>query len=455
MDAAFDRRSNHSTADPSARSETLRDRDRILYSDAFRRLGGVTQVAAGDPQMGLHNRLTHSLKVEQVGFSLFTKLRKSSPELDADGDAVRAACLAHDLGHPPFGHAGEQQLDCLVVCDEHRSNPRTQDRREADPCDACLLEDGFEGNAQSLRILAVLAVHRETSGEPVGLDLTRQSLAASLKYPWTRGSVDHKKTKWGAYDCDASILAWALEQAQRAPTLDAQIMDWADDISYAVHDVEDFYRVGLVPVDDYKSNTESLRVFLEYVESPRALGPLSSEVKEALASMLEFFPASRFSGRTEDLAALDRLRGVLLTQFINAAHLNDVGELEREPIQEMLNSIVKQLIWYHIIDEPTLSNIQAGQQRVLREIFHTLRPVAEDAYHSGGAEEPDEQALRRLPYGLRRAISVGLLQPSTYTLKQKIARGLLDYMSGLSDSEAYQLHAVLQGREHAGQLHRF
>ncbi|OLT54120.1 hypothetical protein BJF88_10090 [Cellulosimicrobium sp. CUA-896] len=230
-------------------------------------------------------------------------------------------------------------------------------------------------------------------------------------------------------------------------------MDWADDISYAVHDVEDFFRASLVPVDDYKSNTETLDILLEYVESPRALGPLTGEVKDALTSMLEFFPAARFSGRTEDLAALDRLRGVLLTQFINAASV-DAQALVREPIQERLNSILKQLIWFHIIDDPTLSNIQAGQRRVLREIFEALRPVAEEAYGSGGTEPPGEQALRRLPYGLRRAIGVGLSQESGYTLRQKIVRGLLDYIAGLSDSEAYHLHAVLRGREHAGQLHR-
>ncbi|WP_075827884.1 deoxyguanosinetriphosphate triphosphohydrolase family protein [Cellulosimicrobium sp. CUA-896] len=453
MEGAVERRSGRSTRDPSFRSETLRDRDRILYSDSFRRLGGVTQVAIGDPSMALHNRMTHSLKVEQVGFSLYSKLTAQPSDVDADPDAIRAACLAHDLGHPPFGHAGEQELDRLVVCPEHREGPRTFERRAADPCPNCLLEDGFEGNAQSFRILTALAVHRESPGRPIGLDLTRRSLAATTKYPWTRGTSGRKQSKWGGYDCDAGALEWALGSTDADPTLDAQIMDWADDISYAVHDVEDFFRASLVPVDDYKSNTETLDILLEYVESPRALGPLTGEVKDALTSMLEFFPAARFSGRTEDLAALDRLRGVLLTQFINAASV-DAQALVREPIQERLNSILKQLIWFHIIDDPTLSNIQAGQRRVLREIFEALRPVAEEAYGSGGTEPPGEQALRRLPYGLRRAIGVGLSQESGYTLRQKIVRGLLDYIAGLSDSEAYHLHAVLRGREHAGQLHR-
>lgn len=451
MPDALERRSGRVVRDASFRSPTTRDRDRVLYSDGFRRLGGVTQVALGAPGMALHNRLTHSLKVEQVGSSLLSKLLAESPEVDADIGAVGAACLAHDIGHPPFGHAGEQELHRLVVCDRHRAEPRPLARRVDDPCDDCLLEDGFEGNAQTFRIIAVLAIHRDSRQVPLGLDLTRRSLAACIKYPWTRGAADRKPSKWGAYDCDAEILEWVMGGQIAEPTLDAQIMDWADDISYGVHDVEDFFRAGLIPVDDYKANTESLEVFIHYVESPEALGPLTDEVKGALSSMLALFPGARFSGRSENLAALDELRGTLLTQFINAATIEE-GTLRRDPIQQRLNAILKQLIWYHIIDEPTLANIQAGQRRVLRDIFESLLPVAEEAYHRGGSEAPGEQALRRLPHGLRRAIALGLAQTSHYTLNQKIVRGLLDYASSLSDSEAYRVHAILRGREHAGHL---
>lgn len=404
--------------------------------------------------MALHNRLTHSLKVEQVGVSMHTRLAALDDNGMAETDlyAIAAACLAHDLGHPPFGHAGEQELDSLVVCVDHRGKtPRPHDVRKSDPCAKCKLEDGFEGNAQSLRIVAVLAVHKDSVDEPIGLDLTRASLAATIKYPWLRGTVGKKASKWGAYDCDKDILEWAMG-ARQDPSLDAQIMDWADDISYAVHDIEDFHRAGLIPLDDYKPETETVNRFLSYVESENALGALSDETKSVLDQIFELFPRARFSGQTLDLAALDKLRGTLLTQFIGAASIS-MGGLVRDEIQDALNAVLKQLIWYHIIDEPTLAHIQIGQRRVLRDIFETIETYALDAYRIGGqSSSPDEQSLRRLPYNLRRTIEVAFKQESNYTHAQKIYRGILDYMSGLSDAEAYHLHAVLKGREVVGHL---
>ena len=118
-----------------------------------------------------------------------------------------------------------------------------------------------------------------------------------------------------------------------------------------------------------------------------------------------------------------------------------------------MNSILKQLTWFHIIDNPLLSNIQKGQRRVLREIHQIIRPEAHSAYGRGGDGKPGERELRRLPHALRRAIELGMQQEdSGYTLEQTIDRGVLDYMAGLSDDEAYHLHAVLKGRDFAGHL---
>ena len=105
-DPQHERRSGKNTTDVQLRPPARRDRDRILYSDSFRRLGGVTQTALGDASLQMHNRLTHSLKVEQVGTSLHGMLAAKVPDF-ADPDAIEAACLGHDIGHPPFGHAGE------------------------------------------------------------------------------------------------------------------------------------------------------------------------------------------------------------------------------------------------------------------------------------------------------------------------------------------------------------
>jgi dGTPase len=408
--------------------------------------------------MLLHNRLTHSLKVEQVGLSLFSKLHENDTSLAAtvDRNAIAAACLAHDLGHPPFGHAGEQELHSLVVCRKHRATPRTMSDRRGDPCGTCLLEDGFEGNAQSFRIVTALAVHkswREVAEDKkfYGMDLTAATLQATTKYPWARGDNPSKRNKWGAYDLDVPTLDLLTGGSQEL-ALAAQIMDWADDISYAAHDLEDFYRTGHIPLDQYRSRTEAVAEFLEYVESAAVLGPVKKETKEALTGLIElYFPTRRFAGDPEEISDLDELRSQMLTKFIEAATV--IGaDLQVEDLQADLNRVVKQFTWYHVIDDPKLANIQAGQRRVLREIFHALRAQVVDVYRVGKPGDVDRRGMRRLPRYLQWAVEVALGQPGDGTKSERVHRGLIDYIASLSDSDAYHQHSVLKGREPVGHL---
>src|SRR5271170_455642 len=150
--------------DGDDRTEFQRDRDSILYSSALQRLSTTTQVVSGEQGRVFHNRLTHSLQVAQVGRRLAEKLKLKQPDLATlyrlNEDVVEAACLAHDLGHPPFGHLAETALNKLA-----RKSRGIQ---------------GFEGNAQSFRIVTVLAFRSEKFE---GLNLTRQTLRAILKYP--------------------------------------------------------------------------------------------------------------------------------------------------------------------------------------------------------------------------------------------------------------------------------
>jgi len=221
MIARTDRR--HEVSLDDQRNKFQRDRDRILYSSAFRRLAGITQIVRAGESDVFHTRQQHTLKVAQVGRRLaellLEKQRDEAEVLGLNAEVVEAAALAHDLGHPPFGHIGEKTLHNLVITNGD--------------------DDGFEGNAQTFRIITSHAVRFDNCP---GLDLCRATLAACIKYPWLREPGNERRDrKWGAYkiDRDDFIFARALFQ-HSAKSTEAELMDWSDDIAYSVHDLEDF-----------------------------------------------------------------------------------------------------------------------------------------------------------------------------------------------------------------------
>jgi dGTPase len=246
----------------SARTEFARDRARVTHSSALRRLGAKTQVLQPGSNDFARTRLTHSLEVAQVG-------REMAVEFEIDPDIVDTACLAHDLGHPPFGHNGEKGL-----------NEWAKDF------------GGFEGNAQTLRLLTRIEQKvYSKDGVAFGLNLTRASLDASCKYPWTRefavqDTGADRSIKFGVYEDDVPVFEWLrLGAKERVKCFEAQIMDFSDDVAYSVHDFEDAVVEGFIKLEELKGSSRE-----------------SAIVKE-----IERWNGSRIS--SDDLgAALDRLQ---------------------------------------------------------------------------------------------------------------------------------------------------
>jgi dGTPase len=273
------------------RSPYERDRARVLHSAAFRRLAAKTQVHLAGTDDFLRTRLTHSLEVAQIA-------REMGARLGCDPDVVDVAGLAHDLGHPPFGHNGEDALDAAAH--------------------AC---GGFEGNAQTLRVLTRLeAKVYGPAGLSAGLNLTRASLDAACKYPWRR---EPGRPKFGVYADDAPVFAW-LRAGVRDPRrrcLEAQVMDWADDVAYSVHDVEDGIHSGYVSVgrliDDADERASVCAAAAEaYSAEPvAALAP----VLDGLLADPALAQVAGYDGSHRAQAGLKAMTSVFTGRFVAAA----------------------------------------------------------------------------------------------------------------------------------------
>jgi dGTPase len=354
----------------AGRTDFERDRARVLHCAALRRLAAKTQVVAALAADFPRTRLTHSLECAQIG-------RELGREIGCDPDLVDAACLAHDIGHSPFGHNGEFALNELAA-----------------PC------GGFEGNAQTLRLLTRL----EPKVPGAGLNLTRATLDAALKYPWLGG----RESKYGVYAEDAEVFAWIRQGApDRRPCLEAQVMDWADDVAYSVHDLEDGLHAGLITMKNLQSFSE--RAVVAQTTASNYCGdevPVA-ELAEVLDSLLELeaWPA-HYDGGPDTVAALKNLTSELIGRFCVAAQQATLARFGRSgpltryaadlivPRRQRLEcALLKGITAHYVMSRAGAAQAQARERELLAELAsaiergapRTLDPLLRPSWEAAGS----------------------------------------------------------------------
>ncbi|MBB3159343.1 dGTPase [Microbacterium proteolyticum] len=460
------------------------DLERIQFSPYFSRLSAVTQVVS--PSIGgapVHNRLTHTLKVSAiarvVALQLNTRSRRAGEGEVCNATVVEAAAYAHDLGHPPFGHLGESTLDRLA---------RTE----------LGLADGFEGNAQTYRILTALDV---VENAPRGLNLTAAVRSASAKYPWApsveateierigaprgiRRSSDgaYSVHKYSAYDLDLADLAEARQGVDAEPlrqSIEGAVMDLADDIAYSVHDVDDFYRAGIL---DHAPIAAEFRGWLDDVLEWRSrddaevraeLAPgaglerlrrkmrrddpwiaddeaFLDAVSDVDAEMVTDLLARPFDG---SLTAERRLAGFTdrwIRRFQESARLRPLDTPRAGPV------VLSPWAWHHVevlkfvhkrfvLSRPDLAIQQRGMSRILARSVRALDEWLDD-----------DRDRARTPRRLRELIALAREQYAALPAGRRPSdaeaetlarsRGIVDYVASLTDAQALALSEAISGR---------
>jgi dGTPase len=389
-------------APDSGRTAFQRDRARVLHSSALRRLAAKTQVVEVGQADFPRTRLTHSLECAQIG-------RELGAVLGCDPDLVDAACLAHDIGHPPFGHNGEQALAGFAA-----------------PC------GGFEGNAQSLRLLTRI----EAKILRAGLNLTRATLDATLKYPWL-ASAAPASGKYGCYDEDAEVFDWIRDGAPAGQRcLEAEVMDWADDVAYSVHDLEDGLHSGLITLERLRDHAE--RGAVARLTLARYCPPGSvtiDELGEVFDRMLGLgcWP-DRFDGEPRTAAAVKNLTSELIGRFCRAAQTATqstgagraltrfAAGLEVPRQQRLECALLKGVTAYYVMGRAGAVASQARERAVLAELAQALADTA--------------------PAGLDPMFRPGYLAAESDAAR---LRTVVDQVASLTDTSALSWHARLCG----------
>ena len=406
-------------AEPPKRAERTsfeRDRARLVHSASLRRLAAKTQVVGPQTDDFVRNRLTHSLEVAQVA-------RDLGRTLGCDPDLVETAALAHDLGHPPFGHNGERALDAV-----------------SGPC------GGFEGNAQTLRLLTRLEAKRhDGDGRSAGLNLTRATLDASTKYPWTRadapaaarlsGDSGGSACKFGVYDDDVEVFDWVREgvEGQRR-CVEAQVMDLADDVAYSVHDLEDGIVAGALDPSRLADRTQRAEVW-QTVREWYLPGAADDELEEALRELraVTSWPDGGYDGGRRALAALKDLTSDLIGTFCTQVRDATVERFGERPLVRHAADVVvprRTMVAVTVLKGVAAHYVMRAEDRVA--MLERQREVVADLV---------SLLSRRGPAALAPALRADHEAAGSDAARLRV---VVDQVASLTDASALEWHARLR-----------
>lgn len=391
-----------------SRTAFQQDRDRIIYTSSFRRLQAKTQVFFAGEYDFYRTRLTHSIEVAQIGRSIANHLKAESPLLSenyfVDADLVEAVCLAHDIGHPPFGHAGEKTINVLM-----------KDR------------GGFEGNAQTLRMLTE-TIYSGPAGRE-GMNPTRAFMDGVMKYKMLYRQMfegDRQPANHFLYDDQETCLTHIFGQPipeyllrdrklNRFRSLECQIMDWADDTAYSLNDLIDGISAGLMT---------TLRIE-KWAAEENVEGADAEAIHTLLRAMQEKKLVRTFSRRIGDFISACSLAET--SNFMSGKTHRYAYSLVIEPAVRQMASLYAKLSREIVFFSPQIFQLEHKADFLLRRLFHAF----EENYLTEGGQgmallPVDTEAMVRAETDLRRR-----------------ARLICDYVAGMTDGFAMRMYRRL------------
>ena len=434
-DHDIERRHLERDGDDRWRDRFQRDYDRLVHAPAFRRLQGKTQVLAPGEADFFRTRLTHSLEVAQVA-------RRLAQKLGANRDLCEASALLHDLGHPPCAHVGEKTLNSEldIVAKSWGLDPVAD-------------VGGFNGNAQSFRLAVKALSHRSAFA---GFDLTRAVLDGAVKYPWERNDEDAPDSSrdWCFYPTEHEDAGWVRENVpdgrRLTKSVEAQIVDWADDVAYSIHDVEDWYRAGFMPLE-LIAGSDSTRTELAGRLSKKLASEDLSQA-DARAEVLSFLggPAFqnitvRYDGSTSAKKGLRAMRSFLFDEFIDNVELAEKDEpatrhnndLSVAPHARLHSRILKRLLVEYVIGHPRMATYEVGQAHLVRNLFQAL--VGALDFDPASQAFAKKSTLGVFPADTQEALHAARSTPA------ELLRLIADHLSGMTDGYAVRLQERLSG----------